>query len=113
MSFEILAGLASEWAALLPDRMINDGPAKLLAMSRSQFAYSWFNYEFMVTACLTGLQALEAAFRVLYPEAERTPFVRSSAGHEQKVSFQTPSPSWQTQARSSTTASRIPRHRRR
>jgi len=74
MSFEILAGLASEWAALLPDRMINDGPAKLLAMSRSQFTYSWFNYEFMVTACLTGLQALEAAFRVLYPEAERTPF---------------------------------------
>jgi hypothetical protein len=28
----------------------------------------------MVTACLTGFQALEAAFRVLYPEAERTPF---------------------------------------
>jgi hypothetical protein len=28
----------------------------------------------MVTACLTGFQALEAAFRVLYPDAERTPF---------------------------------------
>ncbi len=27
----------------------------------------------MVTACLTGLQALEAAFRVLYPDTERTP----------------------------------------
>jgi hypothetical protein len=74
MSFEILADLASEWAALLPDQMINDGPAELLGTSRSQFTFSWFNYEFMVTACFTGLQALEAAFRVLYPEAEHTAF---------------------------------------
>lgn len=74
MSFEVLAGLASGWAALLPEPMINDGPAKLLGTSRSQFTYSWFNYDFMATACLTGLQALEAAFRVLYPEAERTAF---------------------------------------
>jgi hypothetical protein len=74
MSFEILAGHASEWADLLSDVMIVDGPAALLRMARSQFAHSWFDYEFMVTACLTGFQALEAAFRVLYPEAERTPF---------------------------------------
>jgi hypothetical protein len=74
MSFEILAGLASEWAGLLPGAMIVDGPAELLRMARSQFAHSWFDYEFMVTACLIGFQALEAAFRVLYPEAERTPF---------------------------------------
>jgi hypothetical protein len=74
MSFEILAGLASEWAELLPDVMIVDGPAELLRMARSQFAHSWFDYEFMATACLTGFQALEAAFRVLYPEAERKPF---------------------------------------
>jgi hypothetical protein len=74
MSFEILVGLASEWADLLPDVMIVDGPAALLRMARSQFAHSWFDYEFMVTACLTGFQALEAAFRVLYSEADRTPF---------------------------------------
>lgn len=74
MSFEILAGLASEWVGLLPDVMIVDGPAELLRMARSQFTHSWFDYEFMATACLTGFQALEAAFRVLYPEAERTPF---------------------------------------
>lgn len=74
MSFDILEGLASEWAALLSDHMIQDGPAKLLGMARSQFTLSWFNYEFMVTACLTGFQALEAAFRVLYPEEDRMPF---------------------------------------
>lgn len=75
MSYEILAGLASEWADLLPDTMIIDGPAKLLCMARSQFALSWFDYELMVTASLTGFQALESAFRVLYPEqGERVPF---------------------------------------
>ena len=28
----------------------------------------------MVVACLIGFQAMVAAFRVLYPDAERTPF---------------------------------------
>jgi len=74
MSFEILVRLASEWADLLPSAMIVDGPARLLRMARSLFTHSWFDYEFMVIACLTGLQAMEAAFRVLYPDAERTPF---------------------------------------
>jgi hypothetical protein len=74
MSYEILAGLAAEWAELLPETMLIDGPAELLRMARSQFSLSWFDYELMVTASLTGFQALEAAFRVLYPEAERTPF---------------------------------------
>ena len=27
-----------------------------------------------MAACLTGFQALEAAFRVLYPDAEKVPF---------------------------------------
>jgi hypothetical protein len=74
MSFEILAGIASEWADLLPAPMINDGPAALLRMARSLFKHSWFDYEFMVIACLTGFQAMEAAFRSLYPEVEGTPF---------------------------------------
>ncbi len=74
MSFDILQGLASEWADLLPDTVGNDGPAALLRMARSLFAHSWFDYEVMVVACLIGLQAMEAAFRVLYPDAERKPF---------------------------------------
>jgi hypothetical protein len=74
MTFEVLAGLASEWADLLPGSVGGDGPAALLRMARSLFAHSWFDYEFMVVACLVGFQAMEAAFRLLYPEAERTPF---------------------------------------
>ena len=31
--------------------------------------HSWFDYEFMAVACLMGFQALEAAFRQLYPDA--------------------------------------------
>jgi len=74
MSFKVLAGLASQWADLLPSTVGRDGPAALLRMARSLFAHSWFDYEFMVVACLVGFQAMEAAFRVLYPDAQRTPF---------------------------------------
>ena len=69
MSFEVLAELSSEWADLLPSTVGRDGPAALLRMSRSLFAHSWFDYEFMVVACLLGFQAMEAAFRVLYRAA--------------------------------------------
>jgi hypothetical protein len=74
MSYEVLAGLASQWADLLPSTVGRDGPAALLRMSRSLFAHSWFDYEFMVVACLIGFQAMEAAFRVLYPDMARKPF---------------------------------------
>lgn len=74
MSFEILANLASDWANILPDDLTPDGPERLLRTARSLFVHSWFDYEFMVVACLVGFQAMEAAFRVLYSEAERTPF---------------------------------------
>jgi hypothetical protein len=47
---------------------------RLLRTARSLFVHSWFDYEFMVVACLVGFQAMEAAFRVLYPDAERAPF---------------------------------------
>jgi hypothetical protein len=40
MTFEILAGLSSEWAGLLPETMIVDGPGQLLRMARSQFTHS-------------------------------------------------------------------------
>ena len=74
VSFEVLAGISSGWAGLLPGAMIVDGPRRLLRMARSQFAYSWFDCEFMTAACLTGFQALEAAFRALYPDAGQVPF---------------------------------------
>src|SRR5207245_2538329 len=76
MSFEVLSELASEWAALVPDPVAGDGPGSLLRMSRSLFAHSWFDYEFMVVACLVGFQAMEAAFRALYPDADKAPFRR-------------------------------------
>ncbi len=74
MSYEVLAELASGWADLLPRGMGQDGPSALLRMARSLFTHSWFDYEFMVVACLIGFQAIEAALRLLYPNAERIPF---------------------------------------
>jgi hypothetical protein len=77
IAFADLEALAAEWAHYLPDTLPADGPVALLRTARSLFAYSWFDYEFMVVACLVGFQALEAAFRDLYPEAsEKTPLRR-------------------------------------
>jgi hypothetical protein len=75
MSFEILGELADEWADIVPPMFGPDhGPIALLRMSRSLFVHSWFDYEFMAVACLVAFQAMEAAFRVLYPDAEKVPF---------------------------------------
>ena len=78
MSFEVLRGLADEWAEILPPQFGEDhGPIALLRMSRSLFAHAWFDYDFMTVACLIGFQAMEAAFHVLYPEAsEKTPCMK-------------------------------------
>jgi hypothetical protein len=73
MSFEALSDLAAEWAEILPTRFGEDrGPIALLRMARSLFTHSWFDYEFMVVACLIGFQAMEAAFKVLYTDAKPT-----------------------------------------
>ena len=77
MSFDILNDLALEWAAMIPDRAPDDGAVAILRTSRSLFAHAWYDYEFMAVACLVGFQALEAAFRQLYPDAtDRTPLRR-------------------------------------
>jgi hypothetical protein len=73
MSFEILEGLAAEWAALADDVDPASGPGTLLRMSRSLFAHAWFDYEFMVVAALISFQAMEAAFRTLYPSPRQRP----------------------------------------
>jgi len=48
-------------------------PDALLRTSRSLFAHAWYDYEFMTVACLVAFQAMEAALRIVYPEAERVP----------------------------------------
>ncbi len=71
MSFESLAGLSDEWVGLVGDAA-PIGIRELLATSRSLFAHSWFDYEFMAIACLVALQAIEATFRqVVFPTASR------------------------------------------
>lgn len=76
MSFEVLDELASEWAQLVPEELADSGAVVLLRMARSLFAHAWFDYEFMVVACVIAFQAMEAAFRELYPDAEKVPFRR-------------------------------------
>jgi len=74
MSFARLAELAEEWDGIVPPQPAGlDGPTHLLRMARSLFAHSWFDYEFMTVACLLGFQAMEAAFRAMYPEPDGRP----------------------------------------
>ena len=74
--FADLQDIALEWVEYLPDDLSPRGPAALLRTARSLFVHSWFDYEFMVVACLLGFQALEAAFHELYPESKATtPFL--------------------------------------
>jgi hypothetical protein len=75
MTFEILESSAAEWAELLSDSLATEGPGALLRPARNLFAHAWFDYEFMAVGCAVGSQAVEAAFRELYPGAkESTPF---------------------------------------
>ena len=77
MSFAVLTEVASEWEPLGPRAEgSGESAAALLRTARSLFAHAWFNYEFMVVACLVGLQAMEAAFRSLYPTATNAPLLR-------------------------------------
>jgi len=74
MSFKVLSDTADSWAVLLPEVPDHyDGSAALLRTARSLFVHSWFDYEFMAVGCLIALQAVEAAIRLLYPEAEKVP----------------------------------------
>lgn len=70
MTFEHLQKVADEWAETIPDSLPKDGPVAILRTSRSHFAHSWFDYEFMVVAALVAFQALGAAFHVLNPDAK-------------------------------------------
>jgi hypothetical protein len=75
VTFEALAEIASSWDSLVsvpPSEF--DGPTRLLKMARSLFVHSWFDYEFMVVACLLALQAVEASLRIMYPGPAGRPF---------------------------------------
>ena len=59
---------AGIWSGLLPEPGFLDGPFQLLRTARSLFIYSWYDCDFLTVAVLVANQAVEAAFRVLYPE---------------------------------------------
>jgi hypothetical protein len=74
MSYDVLHRLSASWEELLPSPSVElDGPSALLKTARSLFALSWFDYEFMAVGCLVAFQAMEAAFRLLYPDADKVP----------------------------------------
>jgi len=75
MSFEVLEELTEDWVSRVPAVVSESGAASLLRTARSLFKHAWFDYEFMVVACVVGFQAMEAAFRELYPDADRKPFM--------------------------------------
>jgi len=77
MTPEGLQRLAEDWASIVAD-VPPFGGSELLEQARSHAVHSWWDYELLVTACLVGLQAVEATFRqVLFPEAaESMPFRR-------------------------------------
>ena len=88
ISFEDLARLASEWTDLVTNVDLASGPGSLLRTARSLFTHSWFDYDFMQVACFVGFQAMEAAFRELYPDADRQPFrhlVRRAIGRQRRA----------------------------
>lgn len=53
---------------LLPAPVLLDGPFQLLRTARSLFIFSWYDCDLLTVAVLVANQAIEAAFRVLYPE---------------------------------------------
>jgi hypothetical protein len=72
MSFEHLKSMSDEWSQLIPKGLEMEGPLAILRTSRSLFAHSWFDYEFMVVAALVSFQALESAFHRLYPDVDES-----------------------------------------
>lgn len=73
-SFGDLERWSGSWSELVVESPNAGGVLSLLRTARRLFAYSWFEYEFMSVACLVGLQAVEAALRLLHlPPARGKP----------------------------------------
>lgn len=75
MTIDVLRDLSAEWHEIT-DGIESNGGIELLERARSLVIQSWYDYELLVTACLTALQAVEATFRhVVFPDvARRVPF---------------------------------------
>jgi hypothetical protein len=72
---------AEYWVGLLPEhrriidlRFTDLGPLRLLRTARSLFFHSWYDLDFLPVAVLVAYQAVEAAFRLLYPEPAKADF---------------------------------------
>ena len=61
-TFKHLEDISNAWSQLVPSKLEQSGALSLLRTSRNLFKYSWFDYDFMVIACLVSIQALEVAF---------------------------------------------------
>jgi hypothetical protein len=72
MSVDVLEGLADELQEIVGD--LQGGPSGLLTTARSLLVQSWLNYDLLAQACLTSLQAAEAAIRSHYPDRGKVPF---------------------------------------
>jgi hypothetical protein len=72
-----LEEVVEDWAGIVA-HVSPFGGTELLESARSHVVQSWWDYQFMVTGCMIGFQAVEATFhQVLYPDApDTTPFRR-------------------------------------
>jgi hypothetical protein len=77
MSIEVLQELSMDLASIV-EEVPPFGGTELLDTARALLVQSWYRYEFLPVGCLTGFQAVEAAFRqILLPDArEGVPFRR-------------------------------------
>jgi len=73
-TFKHLEDIANAWSQLLPQSLEQSGAFSLLRTSRNLFKYSWFDYDFMVIACLVSIQALEIAFYEANPQISKRKF---------------------------------------
>lgn len=76
MSYSDLEGIANGWTNLMDSSVADRGASRLLATARCVFGLSYFNYDLMAVAALLAFQAVEAAFRELYADAESVPWKR-------------------------------------
>lgn len=58
----------------MPKGWAEDGPFRLLSVARKLFVHAQYEADFLPVAVLVAYQAVEAAFRVLYPVPAKAKF---------------------------------------
>ena len=66
--------LVRDWASLVPNAPPLTGLFACYEQPRSLFTHSLYDVDFLAVAVLMAYQAVEAAFRVLYPDPEKATF---------------------------------------